>query len=113
MAAPRNQVEVEWSISDCGLLPWGTGRNHYEVEITTGTPLTSIHRVSWVSGDPRDIRLRIYSEAESPFRWFKAEWRVYSTESRFRKVIDEIRGQALTENISGSQGEWLLQLGQG
>jgi pimeloyl-ACP methyl ester carboxylesterase len=89
-AAPRNQVEVNWSIYDCGLLPPGTGRNHYEVEITTGTPLTNIKRVSWVSNDPRDIRLRIQSEAESPFRWFKAEWRTYSTVIRYRKLIDVI-----------------------
>jgi pimeloyl-ACP methyl ester carboxylesterase len=96
-AAPRNQAEVEWSIADCGLLLFWIERNHYEVEITTGTPLTSIHRVSWVSDDPHDVRIRIYSEAESPFRWFKAKWRVYSTESRFRKVIDEIKGRAITE----------------
>ncbi len=101
-AAPRNQVEVEWSIYHCGLLPWGTERNHYEVEIKTGTPLTNIKRVSWASDDPRDIRLKIYSEAESPFRWFKAEWRTYSTESRYRKVIDEIVG---TETTPASQGE--------
>jgi pimeloyl-ACP methyl ester carboxylesterase len=89
-AAPRNKVEVNWSIYDCGLLPAGTARHHYEVEITTGTPLTSIKRVSWVSDDPRDLRLRIHSEAESPFRWFKAEWRTYYTEIRYRKLIDEI-----------------------
>jgi pimeloyl-ACP methyl ester carboxylesterase len=89
-AAPRNQVEVEWSIYDSELLPLGAGRNHYEVEITTGTPLTSIHRVSWVSDDPYDTRLRIHSEAESPFRWFQAEWRVYSTESRYRQIIEEM-----------------------
>jgi len=89
-AAPRNQVEVNWGIYDCGLLPVGTGRNHYEVEIVTGTPLTNIKRVSWVSNDPRDLRLSIHSEAESPFRWFKAEWRTYSTEIRYRKLIDEI-----------------------
>jgi pimeloyl-ACP methyl ester carboxylesterase len=89
-AAPRNQVEVNWSVYDCGLLPVGIGRNHYEVEIITGTPLTSIKRVSWASNDRRDLRLNIHSEAESPFRWFKAEWRTYSTEIRYRKLIDQM-----------------------
>jgi pimeloyl-ACP methyl ester carboxylesterase len=89
-AAPRNQVEVNWSIYDCGLMPVGRWRNHYEVEITTGTPLTNIKRVSWVSNDRRDIRLSIHSEAESPFRWFKAEWRTYYTEIRYRRIIDQI-----------------------
>jgi len=101
-AAPRNKVEVNWSIYDCGLLPWGDKRNHYEVEIVTGTPLTNIKRVSWVSDDPRDLRLNIYSEAESPFRWFKAEWRAYSTRSQYRKLIDEIPG---SETTPASQGE--------
>ncbi len=89
-AAPRNQVEVNWSIYNRGLMPVGRERNHYEVEITTGTPLTNIKRVSWVSNNLRDIRLSIHSEAESPFRWFKAEWRTYYTEIRYRKIIDEI-----------------------
>jgi pimeloyl-ACP methyl ester carboxylesterase len=103
--APRNQVQVDWSIYGCGLLPAGTERNHYEVEIVTGTPLTNIKRVSWVSDDPRDLRLRIYSEAESPFRWFQAEWRAYSTEIRYRKLIDEISWQALSETTPPSQME--------
>jgi hypothetical protein len=104
-AAPRNHVQVDWSIYYCGLLPPGTERDHYEVEIVTGTPLTNIKRVSWESTDPRDLRLRIYSEAESPFRWFKAQWRTYSTESRYRKVIDEIPSRALSETTPGSPGE--------
>jgi pimeloyl-ACP methyl ester carboxylesterase len=104
-AAPRNYVQVDWSIYDCGLLPPGIKRDRYEVEIVTGTPLTNIKRVSWASDNPGDLRLIIYSEAESPFRWFKAEWRVYFKESRQRKVIDEIPGQALSETTLGSQGE--------
>ncbi len=102
-AAPRNYVQVDWSIYRCGLLPPGVKRDHYEVEIVTGTPLTNIRHVSWITGDPRDLRLRINSEAESPFRWFKAEWRVYSKESRQRKVIDEIPGQALLTTTPVSQ----------
>jgi pimeloyl-ACP methyl ester carboxylesterase len=89
-AAPRNQVEVNWSIYDRGLLPVMTARNHYEVEITTGTPLANIKRASWVSNNPSDPRLRIRSEAERPFRWFKAEWRIYTTKIRYRKLIDEM-----------------------
>jgi pimeloyl-ACP methyl ester carboxylesterase len=92
-AAPRNKVQVDWSVYDAGLLPSGGKRNHYEIEITTGTPLTSIQRASWATDDPRDIRLRIDSEAESPFRWFHAEWRSYATEMRYRKIIDEMKTQ--------------------
>jgi len=102
-AAPRNYVQVDWSIYQCGLLPPGVKRDHYEVEIVTGTPLTNIRYVSWIAGDLRDLRLRISSEAERPFRWFQAEWRVYAKESRHRKVIDEILGQALSETTPGSQ----------
>ena len=102
-AAPRNYVQVDWSIYQCGLLPPGTGRDHYEVEIVTGTPLTNIRHVSWVTGDLRDLRLRISSQAASPFRWFKAGWRVYFKESRQRKVIDEIPRQALPETTPSSQ----------
>jgi len=88
-AAPRSSVQVDWETYRRGLLA-ETRRDHYEVEITTGTPLTTIRYVSWLSGFPQDLRLRISSEAESPFRWFKAEWRVYAKESRYRKVIDEM-----------------------
>jgi pimeloyl-ACP methyl ester carboxylesterase len=104
-AAPRNQVKVDWSIYDAGLLPPGTARNHYEVEITTGTPLTDIYRVSWATDDPRDLRLTIYSEAESPFRWFQAEWRVYSTEERYRSLIYELPWQTPSETTPPSQEE--------
>jgi pimeloyl-ACP methyl ester carboxylesterase len=93
-AAPRNTVRVDWQTYRMGLLPEGGERDRYEVEIVTGTPLTTVRYVSWLSGDPRDLRLRISSEAERPFRWFKAEWRVYSKESRYRQVIDELAVQA-------------------
>ena len=93
-AAPRSSVQVDWGIYRRGLLPADTSRDHYEVEIATGTPLTTIRYASWLSGDHRDLRLQISSEAESPFRWFKAGWRVYSKESRYRQVIDEMAVQA-------------------
>lgn len=89
-AAPRNYMQVDWSIYRQNLLPPEIKRDHYEIEIITGTPLTDIRRVSWVGDDPRDLRIQIWSEAESPFRWFKAEWRAYSKESRQRKIIDEL-----------------------
>ncbi|MDD5037964.1 MAG: hypothetical protein PHN78_01410 [Dehalococcoidales bacterium] len=94
-AAPRSRVEVDWSIYRQGLMPPESSRDRYEVEIVTGTPLTSITRVSWVTDNPYDARLRIYSEAQGPYRWFKAEWRIYTKESRQRQVIDEISGQAV------------------
>jgi len=89
-AAPRNRVKVDWEIYRQGLLPEGAERDRYEVEIVTGTPLTSIRHVSWLTDDPRDVRLRVMSQAESPFRWFQAEWRVYTKELRERQIIDEL-----------------------
>jgi pimeloyl-ACP methyl ester carboxylesterase len=88
-AGPRSTVRVDWQTYRMGLLV-GTERDHYEVDIATGTPLTTIRYVTWLSGDPRDLRLRISSEAESPFRWFEAEWRVYAKEGRYRQVIDQM-----------------------
>jgi pimeloyl-ACP methyl ester carboxylesterase len=92
--APRDRLEVEWEIYRRGLLA-DTERGHYEVEIVTGTPLTTVRHVSWLSSDPADLRLRISSEAERPFRWFKAEWRVYAKEARYRQIIDQMTEQAL------------------
>ena len=68
----------------------GVERDRYEVEIFTGTPLTSIRYVSWLTSDSRDLRLRVFSQAESPFRWFQAEWRVYAKEPRERQIINEL-----------------------
>jgi pimeloyl-ACP methyl ester carboxylesterase len=94
-AAPGSTVEVDWVILEHELLPSGTQRDHYEVRIVTGTPLTSITAVSWVTDDPRDLRLKIASQAESPFRWFQAEWRVYTKEISQKKVIDKIPAQPI------------------
>jgi hypothetical protein len=58
--------------------------------------------MSWETDDTRDLRLRISSQAESPFQWFEAKWRVYFKESRQRRVIDEIPAQALSETGTGS-----------
>ena len=89
-AAPGSSVQVDWSVYQQGLLPPGIKRDHYEVEIETGTQLASIGQVSWETNDPRDVRLRISSQAQRPFRWFKAHWRVYFKESRQRQIIDEL-----------------------
>jgi pimeloyl-ACP methyl ester carboxylesterase len=94
-AAPRNTVRVNWAIYHRGLLAQGVGRSHYEVEITGGTPLATVIDASWLTTDPRDIRLRLWSEAQSPFRWFKAEWRAYYTESRRTQIINQITEKTL------------------
>ncbi len=94
--APRNTMVVDWVVYGRGLLPEGTKRGHYEVEITDGTPLATATNASWVTSDPRDVRLRLWSEAQSPFRWFKVEWRVYHRESRQRGIIDNIPATLLT-----------------
>lgn len=89
-AAPRSSVRVDWSTNQQGLLPAGIERDHYEVEIVTGTQVTGIVQVAWTTSDPLDVRLQISSQAQSPFHWFRAQWRVYYKESRQRKVIDEL-----------------------
>ena len=96
-AAPRSSVQVDWNVYLKGLLPSGITRDHYEVELETGSQFTTIGQVSWETDDQRDVRLRIWSQAESPFRWFKAQWRVYFKESRQRQIIDEFPVQTLSE----------------
>jgi pimeloyl-ACP methyl ester carboxylesterase len=90
-AAPRSTVQAPWSIYQLGLLPAGIARDHYEVEIYSGNPLADITRVTWETADPRDLRLRIWSQAESPFRQFSARWRVYFKENRQRDVVGELK----------------------
>lgn len=94
-AAPKTRVQLDWNIFRHGRLPPGARRDHYEINVVAGTPQAGIPQVSWATDDVRDVRLRVRSRAEGPFRWFKAEWKVYSTESRQRKVIDQIRPQPL------------------
>jgi hypothetical protein len=96
-AAPRSSVQVDWSVYQKGLLPAGLERDHYEVEGETGTQGTGIGQVSWETGDALDLRLRILSQAQSPFHWFRVQWRVYYKESRQRKVIDEFPVLTLLE----------------
>ena len=89
-AAPGSTVQVDWSVYQQGLLPSGIVRSHYEVELETGTQFVNIEQVSWETSDLQDVRLLISSEAQSPFRWFKALWRVYYNESRQMQIIDEL-----------------------
>ena len=91
-AAPRTTIEVEWAIYLTPLLPETTPRGFYEVYITDGTPLVAITRTSWATDDPRDPRIRVWSEAHSPFRWFTAEWRTYYLETRQKNIVSEIAG---------------------
>ena len=65
-------------------------QSHYEIEVVAGTPLAEVYRASWATDSTRDMRVQVWSRAESPFRWFEAKWRVYYQESRYRKIIDEI-----------------------
>jgi pimeloyl-ACP methyl ester carboxylesterase len=88
--APRNTIKLEWKAVQQGMLPAGVKRDHYEVSIVSGTPFANLTDVDWAGSEPRDIRLRIFSNAESPYRWFEATWRVYYKESRTLKVIDEV-----------------------
>jgi pimeloyl-ACP methyl ester carboxylesterase len=87
---PRMTVRLDWTVYQRELLPESTERCRYEIRITEGTPLTAIRHAIWLTDDLRDIRLKIWSEAQSPFRWFEAEWRTYYKEIRQRQVIDEI-----------------------
>jgi pimeloyl-ACP methyl ester carboxylesterase len=89
-AAPRSTVQVDWSVYQVGLLPQGIERDHYEVEISTGTPYSSVGQISWKSSDLRDLRLVASSQAQSPFRWFNANWRVYYKESVQRQILDDL-----------------------
>jgi len=89
--APADSVSVEWTIYIEGLLPEGIQRDHFEVKITTGTPLSRIIYASWLTANPRDLRVRVISEADRPFRWFKAEWRVFNKETCQRQVLDNLQ----------------------
>jgi len=89
-AAPRATVEAKWAVYRSPLLPEKARRAYCEVHITDGTPLVGVTRIDWLSEDTRDARVRVWSEAQSPFRWFKAEWRTFYYENRILKLIDKI-----------------------
>ena len=89
-AAPRRSIQVDWEVYRQGLYPEGAKRDHYEIEVTAGTPLAEVYQLSWETDDPRDLRVRVFSRIERPFRWFEANWRIYYQESRYRKIIADI-----------------------
>jgi pimeloyl-ACP methyl ester carboxylesterase len=90
-AAPKNSIRVDWSTSQPGLLPEGAERDRYEIEIVAGTPFTAISDIKWVDDNPRDMRLLVASQAEGPFRWFQADWKVFSRESRKVGFINDLQ----------------------
>jgi len=88
-AAPKTSIRVDWVINGYEEVE-GRIRDHYEVEIDTGTPFTAIEDTQWVTDNANDFRLEINSQAEGPLRWFEASWRTYHQEYFPRKVIDEM-----------------------
>jgi pimeloyl-ACP methyl ester carboxylesterase len=97
-AAPLTSVRIDWAIYISGLFPSEKERAFYDVEISEGTALAGIRHVAWLNDDPHDPVIWIWSEAQSPFRWFKANWRIYQKEIRQISIIDEIDAKALIAN---------------
>jgi len=89
-AAPRQFLRVDWNIYRQDLLPLGKQRDYFQVNIVAGTPLTEINKVFWATENVRDLGFWVQSKAERPFRWFRAEWKVFQKDSKYRKLIDEI-----------------------
>ncbi len=90
VAGPLTTVKVEWTVFSSGLFTEGHERTFYDVKIRRGTPLASISNVSWWQDDPLNPVIWVRSHAQSPFRWFEAEWSIYQRETRIVKIIDEI-----------------------
>jgi len=90
-AAPQTHIEVNWNIYVQGRLPEGQPRDHYEIEITAGTPLAGVDAAYWETDSPLDLRVGVMSHAERPFRWYQANWRVYSQEPRQISIIEELQ----------------------
>ncbi len=88
-AAPKTTVSVDWTIKG-HVENQSKVRDHYEIQITTGTPFTYINDISWITENPADFRLQINSEAKGPLRWFEAAWRTYFREYRYRELIEEM-----------------------
>jgi pimeloyl-ACP methyl ester carboxylesterase len=89
-AAPQTYIKVSWNIYVQGLLPQGQQRDHYEIEITAGTPMASMDRAYWQTDNPQDLRVTVLSHAERPFRWYQASWRVYRQEPKRVDIISEV-----------------------
>jgi pimeloyl-ACP methyl ester carboxylesterase len=89
--APQNYIRVNYNIYVQGLLPVGQQRDHYEIEITAGTPMAQINNAFWQTDNVTDLRVQVSSKAEKPFRWYQAAWRVYKQVPTQRNVIDEMK----------------------
>ncbi len=96
VAAPLTTVEVDWTIFSAGILPKETPRSFYNVEITRGTPMASITGAGWWKDDPLNPVIWIMSEAQSPFRWFEAEWSIYTNEYRTINIIETVPIRVIT-----------------
>jgi pimeloyl-ACP methyl ester carboxylesterase len=90
-AAPQSTVQIGWSVDRNMALAGGFQRDRWEVEIISGTPFTGIGQVAWLSANPRDLKLNINSQAEGPYRWYKAQWRVYLKVPRVRRIMSELQ----------------------
>ncbi len=95
-AAPKSSVRVRWDIRQHQSLPPGVNRDYYEIKVTGVTSMVKVLRASWLMNNPSDTRVQVWSQAEGPFRWFKAEVKVYHEQAIQRKVIDEIFPPDLT-----------------
>ena len=110
-AAPLTSVKIEWTTYRSGMFAPDEGRAFYDVEISEGTPLTSIRYVSWLNDDPRNPIIWIWSEAQSPFRWFKADWYIYKKEIRQIGIISGISVKSITaEHLVHASGLSLIWL---
>jgi pimeloyl-ACP methyl ester carboxylesterase len=89
-AASQNYISVNYNIYVQGIMSVGQERDHYEIEITAGTPMAEINNAFWQSENLRDVRVCVSSRAERPFRWYRAAWRVYRKVPVQRNVIDEL-----------------------
>ncbi|MFC1953225.1 esterase/lipase family protein [Chloroflexota bacterium] len=89
-AAPLSSVNINWTIYKSGLFPPEKSRTFYDIEMTEGTPLAGIRYAAWLDDSPDNPVFWIWSEAQSPFRWFKVEWRIYQKETRLVNIINEI-----------------------
>ncbi|MFC2016647.1 esterase/lipase family protein [Chloroflexota bacterium] len=92
-AAPLTSIRIDWAIYKSGLFSPGEERTFYDIEMSEGTPLAGIRFASWMSDEQNDPVLWIWSEAQSPFRWFKARWQIYQKERRWGNIIDEIKSR--------------------
>ncbi len=79
-----------------GILPKETPRSFYNVEIIRGTPMASITGAGWWKDDLLNPVIWIMSEAQSPFRWFEAEWSVYTSEYRTINIVDTVPIRVIT-----------------